>query len=135
MMKPGEPCQHCTVKGCAIYEERPQTPCRSFECAWLKPDSPIPEDMRPDKSGVIVIMDRYWRGRSIIRAVPAGWKVPEHSLDWLMAFAREKKIPLTFLEFIRAEGSYTGYKSMGYGPPDFVAEVKNGLGPEDIQII
>ena len=91
--------------------------------------------MRPDKSGVIVILDRYWRGHSVVRAVPAGWKVPEHTLDWLMAHARDNKIPLIFLEFLRKDGVCTGYKQMGYGPPGFVSEVKDGVGPADVQVI
>lgn len=46
----GEKCGHCAV-GCGIYAIRPRS-CRSFECAWLKGE--LPEDMRPDLSGVVV---------------------------------------------------------------------------------
>ena len=65
-----KPCQHCTAQGCAIYESRPVDPCQVFKCAWLKEDSPLPDDMRPDKSLAIVILDQKWRGHRIISAAP-----------------------------------------------------------------
>ena len=40
------------AKGCAIHEARPQI-CRDWFCGWRMFDY-LPEDMRPDKSGIIV---------------------------------------------------------------------------------
>ncbi|WP_142850150.1 hypothetical protein [Telmatospirillum sp. J64-1] len=45
-------CGHCTDRGCAIHETRPQS-CRNFECFWLMEEN-FPEDMRPDLCGIVV---------------------------------------------------------------------------------
>ena len=46
-------CKHVrSHSSCAIYETRPQS-CRSFNCLWLRGVGP--EDMRPDKSRVIMV--------------------------------------------------------------------------------
>ena len=46
-------CQHCTEgHGCAIYTSRPEI-CRSYKCGWLG-NSWLSDDLRPDRSGIIV---------------------------------------------------------------------------------
>lgn len=48
-------CSHASPnKGCGIHQERPEA-CRNFFCAWLQ-DETIPEEMRPDKSRVVLEM-------------------------------------------------------------------------------
>ncbi|MBT8065097.1 MAG: hypothetical protein KJN94_08760 [Gammaproteobacteria bacterium] len=134
-MSPGQPCQHCTRQGCAIYDERPEDPCRTFVCGWLQADSPLPEQLRPDLSGVVVMLDRKWRGRRIIKATPAGWTIPPDTLEKLMALARERSLPLIYLENLQKDGRYIGYRQMGYGPPEFVQAVQRSIGPSDIRVI
>jgi len=131
-MQPGKACTHCTPRGCAIYASRPEIPCRKFKCAWLADRDVIPEDMRPDRCGAILMFDRKWNGWSIVKAVPTGACIPANTLEWLMAFAREKKIPLLFQENLVLDGQYTGIRNRGYGPPAFVEHVKRAIGPEDI---
>ncbi len=48
---PGVTCEHCTTKGCAIYETRYDI-CIGYLCGW-KWAPFIGEDMRPDKSGLL----------------------------------------------------------------------------------
>lgn len=48
----GRPCFFLTEKGCGIYENRPENPCVSYECAYLYKDF-FPHWMRPDLSGAI----------------------------------------------------------------------------------
>lgn len=131
-MKPGSPCAHCTVQGCAIYDERPEKPCRVFRCAWLGGGEAIPEDMRPDRCGAIIMFDREWNGWNIVKAVPTGASIPEETMEWLKAYAREKKIPLLFQENLLENGRYTKIRNMGYGPPAFLEQVKLAIGPEDV---
>ncbi len=47
----GQGCRHCSAAGCGIHATRPQS-CRNFECFWLM-DPDFPEDLRPDRSGVV----------------------------------------------------------------------------------
>jgi hypothetical protein len=49
------PCQHSLTGGCDIYETRPQ-PCRIFYCGWRR-SRDFPEDWRPDRSGVLAILE------------------------------------------------------------------------------
>ncbi len=45
-------CGQCEVgKGCKIYGQHPDE-CRGFKCLWLL--SAFPENMRPDKLGIVV---------------------------------------------------------------------------------
>jgi hypothetical protein len=132
-MEPGKPCAHCTVQGCAIYENRPEIPCRKFKCAWLADGDVIPENMRPDQCGAIVMFDRKWNGWSIVKAVAVGDLIPEETLEWLMAYARENKIPLLWQENLVVDGKkYGAIRNRGFGPPAFVEHVKHAIGPEDI---
>ncbi len=45
-------CKHSCDKGCAIYDERPET-CRKFSCWWL--DGGYSEEWRPDKVGITIV--------------------------------------------------------------------------------
>ncbi len=50
---PGRPCHYVSKCGCSIYENRPDSPCKSFMCEWLM-NTDIPEWMKPDDAKVIV---------------------------------------------------------------------------------
>lgn len=131
-MEPGRPCQHCTGQGCAIYPDRPDDPCRSFECGWLKEGSPMPEELRPDRCGAIVVFNRYWGRWPIVVAIPVGPEIPADTLEWLKAYARDNGVPLLFDQRVMQDGKYVGIKELGYGPPAFVEAVRDGIGPQDI---
>lgn len=49
--KSGQTCQHCTAKGCGVYETRYPV-CRGYFCAWRTVDI-FDDDWRPDRSGVM----------------------------------------------------------------------------------
>ncbi|MGL6043519.1 MAG: YkgJ family cysteine cluster protein [Sandaracinobacteroides sp.] len=52
----GVACRHLTeCSGCAIYADRPQV-CRSYNCLWRSVDA-LPEDWRPDRSGILMQLD------------------------------------------------------------------------------
>jgi hypothetical protein len=53
---PGLACRHCLAPGgCGIYETRFPV-CREYRCAW-KILAWIPEDLRPDRCGVLIDID------------------------------------------------------------------------------
>ena len=131
-IKPGKPCIHAQKQGCGIYESRPKVPCVTFRCGWLQEQNGLPEQMKPSASGAIVLFDRKWHDRDVIWAIPTGSKIPDDTLEWLMALSREKFLPLLFCEFLFEEGKYLGSKHIGYGPPAFVNAVRTEIGPEDI---
>lgn len=132
-MAPYRPCRHCTAKGCAIYPDRPEDPCKLFQCAWLQEGSKLPEDMRPDLSGVIVVMDRKWHDWPVIFAVATGEAIPEPSLDWLKRHAEATRTPLILYECVLENGQFKGrHRHRGYGPPAFVEAVHTLVGPQDV---
>lgn len=131
-MMPGKPCIHATKEGCGIYEKRPENPCKTFKCGWLQDEYEMPGHMKPSESGAIVMFDRHWHGRKVIRAVPTGEKIPAETLEWLMALAREKGLPLLFSEHQFKDGKFAGKKKIGYGPPSFIKAVKTEPGDEDV---
>jgi hypothetical protein len=131
-MRVGRPCRHCTQSGCAIYENRPEDPCIRFKCGWLQEDSPLPDEMRPDRAGVIVLFDRMWRDWKVIYAIPAGRSVPAEWLEWLRVHAQSEGIPMIFHERLVTDGEFTGYKKLAYGSPAFADAVRYSIGSEDI---
>jgi hypothetical protein len=134
-MMPGTPCVHVTQMGCGIYEKRPHNPCVTFRCGWLKGDHDMPEHMKPSECGAIVMFDRLWHGRKVIRAVPTGEKIPAATLEWLMALAREQNLPLLFSEHEFENGRFMRKKKIGYGPPSFINAVKMEPGDEDVFMV
>ncbi len=131
-MEPWRPCQHCTESGCAIYATRPRKPCVEFVCAWLRAGSSMPEELRPDRAGVIVVPDRKWREWTVITAVATGETIPQAALDWLMTHAERTRTPLVLYEYIAEGGAFKGVRNRGFGPPAFVEAVRVSLGPQDI---
>lgn len=53
-MYPGKPCFFVEIgKGCKIYEDRPEDPCKGFLCSWIQIEE-MPDHFKPDDSGVIM---------------------------------------------------------------------------------
>ena len=52
-----------------------------------------------------------------------------------MNLAREKSLPLIYIENLQENGRYIGYRQMGFGAPDFIRAVQQSLGPGDIRRI
>ena len=124
-LRPYKACKHCTSKGCGIYLSRPARPCRSFKCGWLKQPSPLPDHMRPNECGAIIVFDRKWARAQVTYAMPTGERIPDETLAWLMAYSRKTKIPLIWSENIVENGRYIHTKRAGYGPPSFILSVQN----------
>jgi len=85
----GKPCFFVSDKGCAIYEDRPKTPCKSFKCEWLVADY-LPMWFRPDLSKVIVTNrqfdDGFW-----LCVHEAGQKIDSAVLSWILIWAANNK--------------------------------------------
>ena len=112
-MFPGRDCHFLVQGACCIYAERPQSPCRNFVCGWLLPGSPLPDDFRPDRIGVMVVPTR-WRGAPALILVSAGNDPGEQMLDWMRRYADSTQTPFFYER---------GGERFGYGPPDFQQEM------------
>ena len=129
-MHPGKPCQHLMAGGCSIYADRPHHPCRTFDCGWKQPNSPLPDDMRPDRCGAIVMLGPDWYEWKVLRAVPAGWTIPEHTLQRIKRFAEFRKLALIYHEFEQKDGVLVRTHKVGFGPPEFVAAFRVAMKKE-----
>ncbi len=120
-MAPGRPCHFLRPPGertsdvspCAIYDERPLSPCRNFVCGWLADGSPFPEAFRPDRVGVIIVPMR-WRGRPAHVLLSAGNDPGPEMLQWMQAHAMHTGSP-----FFYAQNG----ERIGFGPPEFQLEM------------
>jgi hypothetical protein len=122
---PGRPCQHSTGKGCSIYPERPEDPCRRFQCAWIMENSGLPKWMKPNLAKVVVLPAlQTWNGRPVDVAVPVGRRIPPRALKWLMDYAKTNLRPLIYFEQPNASKPLGRQQNMiGYGPPAFQQEI------------
>jgi hypothetical protein len=68
----GTPCPILQIGvGCGEYENRPQNPCRGFQCEWLRQPDVYPEEMRPDRVGAIFSLQDV-EGVQYLRITEAG---------------------------------------------------------------
>jgi len=116
-MEPGVRCHFAHDGGCSIYETRPESPCRQFECGWVDPDSPFPEDFKPTKLGIIIVKTT-WRGQPAYRLAHAGRDLNQAELEWFMRFAQQTGRPF----FYEQNGETTGY-----GPQVFIEDMQMKL--------
>lgn len=84
---PGRKCHFMNSSGCTIYKDRPEDPCRTYSCAWLK-DETIPEWMKPSESDVILT----WRlqestGVRHLEVLEAGAPLTAQVLSWAILYA------------------------------------------------
>jgi hypothetical protein len=135
-MFPGKPCQHLCQGRCSIYPTRPDNPCRNFDCGWKLPGSPMPDDMRPDQCGAIVILGQDFRHWPTIRAVPVGWQIPEPTLRRIKGFAVANKMALVYQEHEHEGQALVQTHQVAFGPPDFVAAFREAMqksGAEELK--
>ena len=120
MIDVGTPCPHSTGHGCAIHDERPETPCRVFYCGWAEPHSRLPKWMQPSQCGVIVLTGRSaWRGAPVDVLVSAGKEPDERLLRWYQQYSMKNLRP-----FIYQRGGLW----FGFGPTTFQHEIAAKAG-------
>jgi hypothetical protein len=93
----GKPCPFSTGHDCTIYEERPEDPCQKFKCGWLIARSPLPEWMRPDQAGMILLPAQLrWNELAVDVAVAVGEAPKTKALTWLKQFCETYRRPLLY---------------------------------------
>lgn len=84
--------------------------------------------MRPDLSGVIVVMDRMtWQDQKVIVAIPTGEHIPEKSLNYLLGLSKLTGMNLLTVRFsLDSSHQYTGTSRVSaYGEALFVEAMKD----------
>ena len=82
-MKPGSPCVFVQIgKGCGVYDERPDDPCKTFRCQYLI-DEMVPEEMKPSRSNIILTVEEVLPNVEYIIAHEAGGVLEGDNLKWV----------------------------------------------------
>lgn len=84
----GRPCHYIAEgKGCSIYEDRPDVPCKSYKCEWLK-NQDFPMWMKPSDSKVIISEIKWGTNNQhrAIEVIECGEKIDSTVLSWLFFY-------------------------------------------------
>ena len=130
---PGCVCPHSTGQGCNDYANRPVEPCHGFNCAWVLPNSPLPDWLKPSTAKVIVLFNKtQWQGLPVDLAVPVGKRIPPRALNWLKQFAEQHGRPLLYTEQAIINGKMQKQQDViAYGPPEFQTYVNQKLARQE----
>jgi hypothetical protein len=112
----GRPCHFKCEKGCAIYEDRPEEPCKTYSCEWLN-NYEIPEWMKPNICGVIITSREYKDNKIYLEVYETGKKIDSEVLTWLFLYHYTTDIPLR----VQVNGGWNNF-----GPPEFLEKL-NGI--------
>lgn len=119
----GTPCPFNSGHNCSIYAERPEDPCRRFICGWLATHSPLPEWMRPDQAGMILLPAQFrWNDFAVDVAVSIGESPKTKALTWLKGFCEAHRRPLLY---------QIGTNWHAFGPQAFQLEMRDVLARGD----
>lgn len=132
-MSPGKVCKNLGMQGCTIYNERPEDPCRNFNCLWRSAEF-LSDELRPDRSGAIVVATKLldW---PVVQVVPTHTeKVPERALHQAMLLAAGAGVPI--IEVCREEenGEIVMTQTV-YGPPAFVEAMAASELPTSLSLM
>jgi hypothetical protein len=83
-----------TESGCSDYKNRPENPCKSFKCMWLK-NKDMPEDLKPVLSKSITIKSNYL-GIDYLSIIEAGQKLDSKVLEWHIKYCLRNNLNLTW---------------------------------------
>lgn len=87
-------CYFLEEKKCTIYNERPEDPCRKYNCFW-KINYEIPDDMRPDISKV-VMTTRNISGINYLQVTEVNKKIDSLILANIIQYADNNNINLEY---------------------------------------
>ena len=113
----GHPCHFLSCDGCTIYKNRPEIPCKAYECAWLS-DKKIefPEWFRPDQSKIICSWKEWKSGFYYLDVDECGEQINSRYLNWLINAHFKYKLNIN----LKILGGITYF-----GEPEFLEFAKN----------
>lgn len=88
---------HFLESSCKIYEDRPDSPCKSYNCAWLQEED-FPGWMKPNLSSVIITKrsirvpsEEGMKKVDYYDVIESGRKMDSSVLNWLVHWSLEKE--------------------------------------------
>jgi hypothetical protein len=114
-MKAGKKCHFLGTNRCSIYPDRPQSPCKNFNCAWVQDEKSVfPEWLKPSLSKVIMTWEKWGNDFPYLKVVECGQKMDSAVLSWLVQYSLNESMPVLY----QIEKS-----RYVLGPPDFYDEM------------
>lgn len=91
----GKPCFFLEIgKGCGDYVNRPENPCKGFECAWLDIEE-MPDKFKPEITGVIAYLNPNNGNPSFfLEKAPNSPKAD--FLSWIIVYARSRNLNIVW---------------------------------------
>lgn len=87
----------------------------------------MPENARPDQSGVILSRLGSWGLWPVLAATPTGAKFGPLAFDFLKSFCTEHKVAILFVELEVIDETFTGRGwQKTFGPEDFMTALSSG---------
>lgn len=90
----GVGCNFLKKEGCGIYDNRPNQPCKEYNCVW-KENLEIPDNMRPDKSNVIMNYQDH-QGFFYLKVIETGKKLDSLVLSNIIQYSLSKNLNLEY---------------------------------------
>lgn len=109
---PGKPCKFSCKTGCSIYDERPEYPCKVFNCVW-KLDNTLPDSMQPNQCGLLLTHNEL-DGIPFIRSYECGKVMDVKSFSNLVQYCYTNRLNLLY----QLDGGW-----FPLGSPQFVEKV------------
>ena len=89
---PNKPCGWLGGSSCLIYENRPHSPCQTFECEWKRKPS-IPEWLKPSLSGMIIV-GRVQDGYDYMRVIESRDPISPKIHEWAQSYSVQYNVNL-----------------------------------------
>ena len=86
----GKPCFFLD-KGCTIYEDRPEYPCKSFKCLWLEEEF-VPDFMKPEIAGCIPMVSQTKSGIKFLNIVERDTPIPDQVLQYAFRYVEHNEM-------------------------------------------
>lgn len=93
----GRPCHFLSAsKGCTIYTDRPENPCKTYKCMWLADETnKIPEWLKPNEVNAILTL-RQVNGIEYIHLAEAGETMRSDVLSWAIQHTLNNGLNLSY---------------------------------------
>ena len=88
----GKSCKFLECNGCGVHKARPEI-CRDYQCAWSQ--YLLPEEMRPDKCGVLASVERNENGQ-YLKLIFTDEKINTDILEYFKEWGKIMNTPVLY---------------------------------------
>jgi len=89
----GKSCKFLCETGCGVHKARPEV-CRNYQCAWSQ--YLLPEEMRPDKCGVLASVENNENGQ-YLRLTLTNDTINNDILEYFKEWGIKMNTPVLYL--------------------------------------